>query len=143
MMRLILIVALLCAMPALLCAMPASLCATLSAQETHDHPAPEKLGMVSFRISCQARTQAEFDRAVALLHSFAYSAAEAAFRSVAEKDRPRRTKARAIAALCVGGMVAARSLADRALADELRDACMATALKLGNWDTRSAKPKSR
>lgn len=59
-------------------------------------------------------------------------------RSVADKDRPRRTtKARAIAALCVGGMVAARSLADRALADELRDACMATALKLGNWDTRS------
>jgi len=64
-------------------------------------------------------------------------------RSVAERDRPRRTKARAIAALCVGGMVAARSLADRALADELRDACMATALKLGNWDTRSARAKSR
>ncbi len=64
-------------------------------------------------------------------------------RSVAERARPRRTKARAIAALCVGGMVAARSLADRALADELRDACMATALKLGNWDTRSARAKSR
>ena len=34
-------------------------------------------------------------------------------------------------------------LADRALADELRDACMATALQLGNWDTRSPKTKSR
>jgi TetR/AcrR family transcriptional repressor of nem operon len=63
-------------------------------------------------------------------------------RSVAEKPQPRRTKARAIAALCVGGMVAARSLADRALADELRDACMATAFKLGNWGTRTVKGKS-
>ena len=64
-------------------------------------------------------------------------------RSVAEKPQPRRTKARAIAALCIGGMVAARSLADRALADDLRDACMATALQLGNWDMPTAKPKSR
>jgi AcrR family transcriptional regulator len=55
-------------------------------------------------------------------------------RSVAEKNPSRRTKARAIAALCVGGMVAARSLADATLADELRDACMTMALKLGNWD---------
>jgi TetR/AcrR family transcriptional regulator, transcriptional repressor for nem operon len=55
-------------------------------------------------------------------------------RSVAEKNPSRRTKARAIAALCVGGMVAARSLADAALADELRDACMTMALQLGSWD---------
>jgi AcrR family transcriptional regulator len=64
-------------------------------------------------------------------------------RSVAEKNRSGHTTARAIAALCVGGMVAARSLADRALADELRDACMAMALKLGNWDTPSRKMNSR
>ena len=56
-------------------------------------------------------------------------------RSVAEQNPARRTKARAIAALCIGGMVAARSLADAALADELRDACMAMALKLGSWDS--------
>jgi hypothetical protein len=31
-------------------------------------------------------------------------------------------------------MVLARSIADRTLADELRDACMAVALKLGGWD---------
>lgn len=62
-------------------------------------------------------------------------------RSVAEKPQRRRTKARAIAALCVGGMVAARSLADRALADELRDACMTTALQLGNWNTRTVQGK--
>jgi TetR/AcrR family transcriptional regulator, transcriptional repressor for nem operon len=60
-------------------------------------------------------------------------------RSVAEKNRSGHTTARAIAALCVGGMVAARSLADRTLADELRDACMAMALKLGNWDKPSRR----
>jgi AcrR family transcriptional regulator len=60
-------------------------------------------------------------------------------RSVAEKNPSRRTKARAIAALCVGGMVAARSLADATLANELRDACMTMALKLGSWDKPNRK----
>jgi TetR/AcrR family transcriptional repressor of nem operon len=55
-------------------------------------------------------------------------------RSLSDKDRPRHARARAIAALCVGGMVLARSIADPALADDLRDACMAVALKLGGWD---------
>ncbi len=57
-----------------------------AAGEQHDHPAPEKLGSVSFPTSCQPRIQHGFDRAVALLHSFAYKAAEDAFRSVAEQD---------------------------------------------------------
>ncbi|MGH9744901.1 MAG: TetR/AcrR family transcriptional regulator [Candidatus Acidiferrales bacterium] len=61
-------------------------------------------------------------------------------RSSIANGRPRRTTAQAIAALCVGGMVVARALVNRALADELRDACMAVALKLGGWDTaRHAK----
>jgi AcrR family transcriptional regulator len=47
------------------------------------------------------------------------------------------TTARAVAALCVGGMVVARAMDDRALADELRDACMAIALKLGGWDRKT------
>jgi TetR/AcrR family transcriptional regulator, transcriptional repressor for nem operon len=41
--------------------------------------------------------------------------------------------AKAIAALCVGGMVVARAMNDRAAADELRDACMSVALDLGGW----------
>jgi TetR/AcrR family transcriptional repressor of nem operon len=41
--------------------------------------------------------------------------------------------AQAIAALCVGGMVVARTLQDRALADRLRDACKSVALRLGGW----------
>jgi tetratricopeptide (TPR) repeat protein len=58
----------------------------VTAQEIHVHPAPERLGKVSFPISCQPAVQQEFDRAVALLHSFAYAAAQEAFRGVAEHD---------------------------------------------------------
>ena len=56
------------------------------AQEPHSHPAPEKLGTVTFATSCVPGVQRSFERAVALLHSFAYSAAEQAFRAVAESD---------------------------------------------------------
>jgi len=58
----------------------------LSAQETHSHSAPEKLGKVSFPISCAPAVQEQFDRGVALLHSFAYTAAANAFQGVAELD---------------------------------------------------------
>ena len=58
----------------------------LRAQEMHDHPIPEKLGEISFRTSCNAATQPQFNRGVALLHSFAYAAAEDAFQKVADKD---------------------------------------------------------
>ena len=44
-----------------------------------------------------------------------------------------RSRARAIATLCVGGMVLARSIEDRVLADEIRDAAMGIALSLGQW----------
>lgn len=43
------------------------------------------------------------------------------------------TTAQAIAALCIGGMVVARAVDDRKIADELREACMAVALRLGGW----------
>jgi tetratricopeptide (TPR) repeat protein len=55
-------------------------------QETHSHNAPEKLGKVSFPISCAPAVQEQFDRGVALLHSFAYTAAENTFESVAEQE---------------------------------------------------------
>jgi hypothetical protein len=56
------------------------------AQETHEHGIPERIGSVSFPTSCNAAVQPDFERAVALLHSFAYSAAESAFREVANED---------------------------------------------------------
>ena len=55
-------------------------------------------------------------------------------RSLIDTKGPSHARAQAIAALCVGGMVVARSVVDRAVADELRDACLAMALKLGGWD---------
>ncbi len=54
-------------------------------------------------------------------------------RSSHEGRRQRRVTAQAVAALCVGGMVVARALDDRKVADELRSACTSVALKLGGW----------
>lgn len=59
---------------------------SLNAQETHNHGVPEKLGKVSFPTSCLPAVQQQFNRGVALLHSFAYMPAENAFRGVAELD---------------------------------------------------------
>lgn len=62
-------------------------CSKFSAgQESHEHPLPEKLGKVEFPTTCKPAVQAEFDRAVALLHSFAYSAAEQSFKEIAARD---------------------------------------------------------
>lgn len=58
-------------------------------------------------------------------------------RSLMDKKSPRRTKAQAIAALCIGGMVVARTLVDRRLADSLRCDCISMALKLGGWAKRN------
>jgi TetR/AcrR family transcriptional regulator, transcriptional repressor for nem operon len=55
-------------------------------------------------------------------------------RSLEQSRRTRCARAQAVAALCVGGMVVARALENRAHADQLRDACMSVALELGGWD---------
>src|SRR6266536_2161067 len=55
---------------------------SLAAIPEHEHPVPEKLGSLQFSTSCSSKVQKSFERAVALLHSFAYSAAEKAFRDV-------------------------------------------------------------
>ncbi len=59
-----------------------------AAQEQHQHPAgdPEKLGQVSFPVSCTPAAQQQFNRAMAMLHSFWYARAEQEFRGVAEQD---------------------------------------------------------
>src|SRR5258706_15009459 len=61
----------------------------LAAQnEQHEHhgPATERLGTVSFPVSCSSDAQARFTRAVALLHSFWYEEAEKAFTEAAKAD---------------------------------------------------------
>jgi hypothetical protein len=62
------------------CSLPAQ------SQETHSHPPPEILGTVSFPTSCSKNVARDFERSVALLHSFAYTAAEQSFRKVAAAD---------------------------------------------------------
>ena len=70
--------------------------ALVSAQQTpaapplqHPHETgtpPEQLGQVSFETTCDPALHADFNRGVALLHSFWFGASAAAFTAVAEKD---------------------------------------------------------
>src|SRR3982751_1098517 len=52
----------------------------------HDDEATGRLGNVTFKNSCSTGVQVELERAVAMLHSFWYSAAEETFRHVLVKD---------------------------------------------------------
>jgi hypothetical protein len=63
----------------------------LSAVADQSHPHPDELsaqqfGTVHFPTSCAPGVQKDFERGVALLHSFAFESAEAAFRQVAAQD---------------------------------------------------------
>lgn len=66
---------------ALVLSMPA-----IAQMEQHHHPAPEHLGTVHFETSCTQAVQPAFDRATALLHSFAYADADKGFADVAARD---------------------------------------------------------
>jgi len=55
-------------------------------QEEHHHGVPERLGKVDFPVSCAEPVRQEFQRAVTLLHSFAYADAEKAFAGVAARE---------------------------------------------------------
>jgi tetratricopeptide (TPR) repeat protein len=55
-------------------------------QHTHMHEPPEKLGRVTFAVSCNPQAQRQFNRAVAWLHSFEYEEAEKAFTEVTVTD---------------------------------------------------------
>jgi tetratricopeptide (TPR) repeat protein len=52
----------------------------------HSMDATEKLGTVSFPISCSADVQKDFEHGVALLHSFQYSQARMQFDAIVAKD---------------------------------------------------------
>ena len=63
------------------------------AQMAMDHPAqpanataPERLGTVSFSVSCATAVQAPFNRGVALLHDFWYEEAKRQFEEIAKAD---------------------------------------------------------
>ena len=63
-----------------------SLLAPGVAHAQHDHAAPERLGTVAFETSCAPAVQTDFNRAVALLHSFWFSAAIDGFTRVLAQD---------------------------------------------------------
>jgi AcrR family transcriptional regulator len=54
-------------------------------------------------------------------------------RGMAPNGQPSRQAAMALTSMCLGAMVLARAIEDRKLADELREATMAVALRLGHW----------
>jgi tetratricopeptide (TPR) repeat protein len=54
--------------------------------QAHDDSQTGPLGKVSFPTSCDPKVQPAFERAVAMLHSFWYSAGEKAFRDVLKDD---------------------------------------------------------
>jgi tetratricopeptide (TPR) repeat protein len=54
--------------------------------QTHDHPSAETLGSVTFTTSCNPTVQPQFNRAVALMHSFQFGPAIQGFHSVLEAD---------------------------------------------------------
>jgi tetratricopeptide (TPR) repeat protein len=69
------------------CSLALGLAASVAAQD-HDHGAvtAEQLGTVAFATSCNATAQPRFNRGVALLHSFEFGRASAAFTAVLEAD---------------------------------------------------------
>jgi tetratricopeptide (TPR) repeat protein len=74
--------------PTLLCIMAAQLAAVpaLAQNEHADHAAGENLGAVHFPISCSPGAQRQFDRAVAMLHSFYYPETIKAFTAIATAE---------------------------------------------------------
>jgi len=56
------------------------------AQAPHDHDGADHFGSVRFETSCSAAVQPQFDRAVAMVHSFFYPETEKAFRAIAERE---------------------------------------------------------
>ena len=68
--------------------------------------AQEKLGRVSFPTSCDRKVQAQFDRAVAMLHSFWFQQGEQAFREVLQRDPSCAIANWGIAAILIGNTFA-------------------------------------
>ena len=62
--------------------------------------------------------------------------------SVLERSLPKNggdshAVAQGVAAMAIGGMIVARTVVDRTLADELREACTAVSLEIGGWNRRN------
>lgn len=91
-----------------------------------------------------ARSGATARRAFQTVFKAMVSVLERSLIAKRQKDRDRRVLAQSIAALSIGGMIVARTIDDRSLADELRAACTVVALEIGGWSRkrRSKGPPS-
>ena len=56
------------------------------AEHQHTEAVPERLGRVDFETSCAPAVHADFNRAVALLHSFAFRKAIEGFEGILQRD---------------------------------------------------------
>jgi predicted Zn-dependent protease len=74
----------------------------------------EQLGKVSFQTSCDRKVQPQFDRAVAMLHSFWFQQGEKAFREVLERDPNCAIATWGIAAILIGNTFAGNATAQDA-----------------------------
>ena len=72
-----------CALLLVLCAL---LAPGLGFAQAHDHASPENLGKVNFSTSCSSAAQPQFNRAVALMHSFQFARAIEAFNVILAND---------------------------------------------------------
>lgn len=74
----------------------------------------EYLGKVSFSTSCDRKVQPQFDRAVAMLHSFWFQQGEKAFREILERDTSCAIANWGIAAILIGNTFAGNATAQDA-----------------------------
>ncbi len=111
--------------------------APASPDEGHQHPA-EKLGKVDFPVSCAPAALPRFERAVALLHSFAYGEARQAFEEVAAADPACAMAYWGVAMTLFHPVWAAANPAAAPTADELQRGAAAVqkAKALGGGDER-------
>ena len=74
---------------------------------------PEKLGKVTFPTSCDAKVQAQFERGVAMLHSYWFVQARKIFEAVLQQDPSCAIAYWGIAVDLLGNTLAAPAVAER------------------------------
>jgi tetratricopeptide (TPR) repeat protein len=71
---------------AMICYVASAQMADMPGMQHHHHDENEKLGSVSFPVSCEASSKAPMERGIALLHSFGYEEAEEQFTELTKSD---------------------------------------------------------
>ena len=90
-------------------------CALIGVSLAHEVDEPQgQLGKVTFANSCDAKVQKELQRAVAMLHSFSFTAGEKAFRHVLEDDPGCGVATFGIAALLMNNPLAGQGASPQA-----------------------------